>query len=186
MFFSFFAADGKELLGRAWLRDPVETIEHAEEKRRRPWSGYWFVNVGEGPHRNWDDNRRYGYVAAGQAEKYSRPLLHLQPGDKVFAYMRGLGYVGYGEVTKPAVPIREFVPNGQQRRLLDLPLKAAGAVENSESPELSEWTVGVRWIDAVERDKAKTFKGAFANQNIVCKLRDDRTLDFLRTEFGVE
>lgn len=188
VFFNFFAADGKELLGRAWLRDPVETIEQSEAKKRRPWSGYWFVNVGEdeGDHRNWDDNRKYGYVGAGQAEKYSRPLQHLQPGDKIFAYMKGQGYVGYGEVAKPAVPIREFVPDGQQRPLLDLPLRAKNAKANSDSPERSEWAVGVRWIKAVDREDARTFKGAFANQNIVCKLRDDRTLDFLRAEFGAQ
>src|SRR5204862_157232 len=74
VFFNFFASDGKELLGRAWLRDPVETIERSEAKKRRPWAGYWFVNVGEGQHRNWDDNRRYAFVGAGQGERYSRPL----------------------------------------------------------------------------------------------------------------
>jgi hypothetical protein len=188
VFFNFFASDGKELLGRAWLRDPVETIEHSEAKKRQPWSGYWFVNVGEDEAnvRNWDDNRRYGYLGAGGGEKYSRPLQHLSPGDKVFAYMRGLGYVGFGEVTKSAVPIREFVPDGKQQPLLELPLKATGAARHSEMPELAEWAVGVRWISTVDRDKARTFKGVFANQNIVCKLRDQRTLDFLRTEFGAQ
>jgi hypothetical protein len=158
------------------------------EEKRRPWSGYWFVNVGEdeADYRNWDDNVRYGYIGAGHGEKYSRPLLHLQPGDKIFAYMKGVGYVGYGEVTKPAVPIREFVPEGQQRPLLELPLRATKAAANSDSPELSEWAVGVRWIKTVDRDHARTFKSVFANQNIVCKLRHDRTLDFLRAEFGAE
>jgi len=33
VFFNFFATDGKELLGRAWLRDPVETIEQSEAKK---------------------------------------------------------------------------------------------------------------------------------------------------------
>jgi hypothetical protein len=31
----------------------------------------------------------------------------------------------------------------------------------------------------------KTFPGAFANQNVVCKLRDAATLEFLRREFGI-
>ncbi len=72
--FSFFRDGTSELLGRAWLEDPTETIGRAESRKRAPWSGYWFVNVGEGLHRNWDDNRRCGYIAAGQGEKYSRPL----------------------------------------------------------------------------------------------------------------
>jgi len=32
---------------------------------------------------------------------------------------------------------------------------------------------------------AKTFKGVFANQNIVCKLRHEETVDFLIREFGI-
>jgi hypothetical protein len=36
-----------------------------------------------------------------------------------------------------------------------------------------------------ERDQAKRFPGMFANQNIVCQLRDTATADFLRKEFGV-
>ena len=38
----------------------------------------------------------------------------------------------------------------------------------------------------VDPSHAKRFKGAFANQNIVCKLRDEATVDFLVTEFDVQ
>jgi hypothetical protein len=186
VFFNFFREDGSELVGRAWLRDPVETLERSESRKRAPWSGYWFVNVGEGPHRNWDDNVKYGYLGAGQGEKYSRPLRHLKVGDKLFAYMKGLGYVGYGEVVKEALPIRDFVVESLGKPILDLPLQAPRPAENKESPGESEWAVGVRWMKSVPRDQAKTFKGIFANQNIVCKLRDTKTLEFLRGEFGAE
>jgi hypothetical protein len=185
VFFSFFRESATELLGRAWLKDPVETIERSESRKRAPWSGYWFVNVGEGEHRNWEDNRKYGFVGAGQGEKYSRPLKNLHPGDRIFAYMKGLGYVGYGEVTTEATPIRDYVVEGVGKRLLELPLQAPKAAENSESPDKSEWVVGVRWLKEFPRGDARTFKGVFANQNIVCKLRDGKTLDFLRAEFGI-
>ena len=36
---------------------------------------------------------------------------------------------------------------------------------------------------AIPREQAQTFKGVFANQNIVCKLRDPRTLEFVRSAF---
>lgn len=185
VFFTFFRENSAELLGRAWLKDPVETIERSEARKRAPWSGYWFVNVGEGEHRNWDDNRKYGYIGAGQGEKYSRPLRHLQVGDKIFAYMKGIGYVGYGEVTKDATPISDFVVDHLGKPLLELPLRAVRASENKDSAEKAEWTVGVRWLKEVPREQAKTFKGVFANQNIVCKLRDPKTLEFLRSEFSV-
>jgi len=186
VFFNFFRDGHSEFLGRAWLKDPVETIERSESRKRAPWTGYWFVNVGEGEHRNWDDNVKYGYVGAGQGEKYSRPLRHLKVGDKMFAYMKGLGYVGYGEVTKEAVPISSFIVDELGKPVLELPLRAPRAAENKDSPALSEWAVGVKWLRTFTREQARTFKGAFANQNNVCKLRDPRTLEYLRAEFGAQ
>ncbi len=184
VFFSFFRDGSTEFLGRAWLKDPVETIERSESRKRAPWTGYWFVNVGEGNHRNWDDNTKYSYIGAGQGEKYSRPLRHLKVGDRIFAYMKGLGYVGYGEVTKEAVPIGDFLVDGLGKPLLELPLRAPRAAENKDSPANAEWVVAVKWFKTFHRDHARTFKGAFANQNIVCKLRDPKTLEYLRAEFG--
>jgi len=141
------------------------------------------VNVGEGPHRNWDDNRHYGYIGAGQGEKYSRPLKHLNIGDKLFAYMKGIGYVGYGEVTKEASPIGEFIVEEDGKPLLEHSLRAQNAAENQDSLEKCEWVVGVNWLKAFSREEPKTFKGVFANQNIVCKLRDTKTLEYLHGEF---
>jgi len=46
-----------------------------------------------------------------------------------------------------------------------------------------EYVIGVRWLDSVPREEAKRFTGAFANQNVVCKLRDPATLEFLQREF---
>ena len=186
VFFNFFRDGASEFLGRAWLKDPVEIMERSESRKRAPWTGYWFVNVGEGEHRNWEDNVKYGYVGAGQGEKYSRPLQHLKVSDKIFAYMKSLGYVGYGEVTKEAVPISNFVVDALGKPILELPMRAPRAAENKDSPSLAEWVVGVKWFKTFSRDHPRTFKGAFANQNIVCKLRDPKTLEYLRSEFGAE
>lgn len=187
VFFNVFEADGNEFLGRAWLRDPMETVEKSVSKKRPPWTGYWFVNVGEGEHRNWDDNRKYGYVGAGQGEIYSRGLQKLRVGDRIFAYLKGLGYVGYGEIDKPAQPISQFeVESHGGKTLLELPLQAPNAGENADNPDLCEWAVGVNWMKTFDREGARTFKGAFANPNVVCKLRDPETLKFLQTEFGID
>src|SRR5262249_12353568 len=104
VFFTCFQKDGREFVGRSWLMDPEEVEERSERHGRPPWSGYWFVNVGEGENRSWDDCRKYGFLSAGHGSKYSDPLKKLRAGAKVFAYMKGLGYVGYGEVTHEAVP----------------------------------------------------------------------------------
>jgi putative addiction module CopG family antidote len=169
-------------LGQAWLKNPEDVLQRTEEKKRVPWNGYWFVNVGEGRHRTWEDNVKYSCIGAGQGEKYSRPLLKSQAGDEVLASMGGLGYGGYGRVTTPAVPIAEFrAADGET--LLSKPLKAQPASVNSDDPKLSEWAVGVKWEKTVPKEQAKTFQGVFANPNIVCKLRHPETVEFVRREF---
>jgi hypothetical protein len=104
-------------------------------------------------------------------------------GALIFAYMKGLGYVGYGEVTKEAVPIVEFIVDGKP--LLDHRLRATHAADNKDSPADAEWAVGVKWIKTFARDSAKSSRGIFANQHIVCKLRDPKTVQFLLREFGL-
>jgi hypothetical protein len=181
VFFSFFRQGNEEFVGRAWLRDPEQT--EMRSRIRPPWSGYWFVNVGEGPYRNWDDNQRYGFLGAGHGPRYSRPLKRLHVGDKVFAYMKGQGYVGYGIVTHEACMIKDFNVD-EKHTLLEVSLKATKASDSADDPDFSEWVVGINWIKIFPRDKAKTFKGAFANQNIVCELRQPQTVEFLEKEFG--
>jgi hypothetical protein len=70
LFFTFFKNVTGEFVGRAWLRDPEEMQERTQSRNQAPWSGFYFVNVGEGEHRNWDDCRQYGFLSAGQGEKY--------------------------------------------------------------------------------------------------------------------
>src|SRR5262249_37552723 len=128
--------------------EPEDKPIRSVPRKRNVWSDYWFVNVGEGAHRNWDDNKRYGFISAGQGATYSRFLKRLKIGDKIFAYMKKLGYVGYGEVTREAVMIKDFIPDGESKPVLELPLRAKHADENSDSPELSEWAIGVKWFRA--------------------------------------
>jgi hypothetical protein len=184
VFFTIFKAGDGELLGRAWLKDPAE-FEQVSHKRT-PWSGYWFVNVGESPKRTWDDNRRCGYLSAGGGAKYSTAMKRLHAGDQVFAYLRGQGYVGFGRVQSEARMIRDFIPATGSKPLLELPLTASLAGQNSDNPDLCEWVVGVRWQKTFAHDEARTFRGAFANQNVVCKIRQQETVEFLRREFGAD
>jgi hypothetical protein len=169
----------------------VQRKEERERTARRqrqvdPWSGYLYVNVGQGPNRNWEDCRKYGFLSAGQGAKYSGPLRQLKPGDQVFAYQPRRGYVGYGVITAPARMAKEFMPPGHDQPLFQLPLQQPGIMANAEDPEKCEWVVAVDWKQTVPLAKAKTFKGVFANQNIVCKLSHSTTLEFLRRSFGLD
>ena len=172
------------------LPEAKDYIERKEFKQRVAasaaveWTGFWFVNVGEGQHRTWEDNIRFGFVGAGQGKKYSTALRRLSVGDRIYAYMRGLGYVGFGEVTKPACMIRDFRIEENDLPLLEAGLKAPKANENCENEDLSEWVVGIRWIKVIPKTQAKTFAGVFANQNVVCKLRHGETLKFVEKEFS--
>ena len=57
---------------------------------------------------------------------------------------------------------------------------------DADNLELSEYWVGIEWRKTVPLSEAKTFPGVFANQNIVCKLRDTATVEFLKREFPIE
>ena len=163
------------------IREKVITKRH---RIRGEWSGYYYVNVGEGDHRSWDDFRRYGFVVAGGGRQYSDPLRKLQPGNKLYAYQKGRGYVGLGEVVAKAVPAKDFTVRGTRTPILDADLTQPGLSRNRDDPGTCEWLVAVRWIQTVSVSEAYTRQGIFANQNIVCRLRDPATLAFLAEKLG--
>jgi hypothetical protein len=182
-FFTVFEDDGKTLLATDWLLDQSEVVERSETKAKGPWSGLWYVNAGDGPHRSWEDMQRYGFVAAGGGEKYSGPLSRLHPGDHIAVYQKGAGYVGYGIVKSPSVIVTDF--KTESGPLLEQKLAQPDMARTGEDVSRAEHVVGVDWKKTFPISQAKKFDGAFANQNIVCKLRDPKTIDFLRDQFGV-
>jgi len=183
-FFNVFESDGQEWLTTDFLLDQSEVEERSERKVRPPWSGYFFVNAGLGAERSWKDMKRYGFVGACGGDFYTKRLDQLGVGDKIFAFQKSHGYIGYGIVTAEKVLAENFqTPSGP---LFQQPLDQPGIKKNAENPALAEYVVGVDWRKTFDPNEAKWFKGAFANQNIVCKLRDQATTDFLLQEFNVE
>ena len=69
--------------------------------------------------------------------------------------------------------------------LLEQQLAQTGIARAGEDAAHAEYVVGVDWIKTVPVAEAKWSSGLFANQNIVCKLRDPKTIEFLRDKFGV-
>ena len=55
----------------------------------------------------------------------------------------------------------------------------------NRSEDQWEYAVKIDWKKVYPLSEAKTFKGVFANQNIVCKLMDAETLRFVRREFDI-
>jgi hypothetical protein len=127
--------------------------------------------------------RKYGFLAAGGGRFYSGRLDQLSVGDKVYAYQKKMGYVGFGIVRGEAVSAKDHVIDGKP--LLELPLVRPNLGHDADDRDLAEYVVPIEWIKTYPLSEAKTFPGAFANQNIVCRLRDQATLEFLRKMFGV-
>ncbi len=181
-FFRVFSDGDRRYLTADWLMDQDEVVERTEVRTKAPWSGNWYVNVGDDRSRSWADMMKYGFIAAGGGRFYSGKLFQLSRGDPIYAYQKQLGYVGFGIVDGEAILARDHSIDGTP--LLSLPLSQKNLAHDKDDEEKGEYVVPIAWKKAVPLAEAKTFVGAFANQNIVCRLRDQATLDFLRKEFG--
>jgi hypothetical protein len=180
-FFRIFNHNATTFLATEWLVDQENVAENAKARKSYAWSGWYYVNVGhEDNVRSWEDMRRFGFLAAGYGIRYSGALRKLRIGDPVFAYQKQKGYVGYGTINSEAVPASEFPVNGQH--LSDLELQQRNVFHDA-GQELQDWMVGVDWKKTVSLDEGLTFPGAFANQNVVCRLIHPATIDFLKQHF---
>jgi hypothetical protein len=149
-------------------------------------SGIYYYNVGEGPHRNWDDYRRYGFISAGQGARWRDAMLGFQKGDVVAAYLKRRGFVGVGVAADRAKPIRDVKING--RPLLSLELRCKNMGDNIESNERCEYVVPVTWAAAVDRADAKWQgkSGLYTTTHVRASLDSQpKTIAFLDREFGV-
>jgi hypothetical protein len=186
VFFNTFQKDGKQILGRSFFKDPEEIEEKSSKGKRAAWTGYLFVNTGitEENAREWTLNRKYNYISAGGGPRWIKAIKKLKPNDKFFAYIKGAGYIGYGIVQEEAVPVNEFLHEGHLF-IDDLPddhIWKHGTVDNMSG----EWLVRVKWYKTFPQEQVKWLSNGFANQNVVCKLRDARTFEYLKKEFEVD
>jgi len=186
VFFNTFEKDGQQMMGRSFFKDPEEIEEKSSQGKRAAWTGYLFVNTGitEDNGREWDSNQRYNYISAGGGPRWIQAIKKLKPNDKIFAYIKGSGYVGYGVVQEEAVPVNEFC---YEDHLLidDIPDGHTWKHEKADSSS-GEWLVRVKWYKTFPQENAKWLRNGFANQNVVCKLRDRRTFEHLKKEFEVD
>lgn len=175
------------------VREKATEVREARRKQAA-WNGEWYVNLGmDDPGdppvnaqghsyaRHWEFCRKYGYLSAGGGSKYWKPLTDkLKPGERVWVYQKRAGYVGTGIVTRAAVPLHQFLLEDGSKLIdkLNCP-----DMNRSPDPNQYEYAVGIKWDSTVLLGEAKSFPGGFANQNIVCKLTDEKTIAFLDREF---
>jgi uncharacterized protein len=148
-------------------------------------NGIFYVNVGEGETRTWEDCRNFDFLAAGQGKQWSDPIKFLNPGDIVVAYLKRKGYVGIGRVTEKAKRVLDF--KFDRKSLKNQKLLCRDLFKNSNN-EKSEYLVKINWIKSVSASKAKWKKrsGLFTTQLIRASLEKRiKTIEFLEKEFEV-
>jgi hypothetical protein len=182
-FFNIFDADGSGWLTTDHLLDQEEVRDRSVKKARPPWSGFYYVTGGAEDDRPWEDMRKHGFVTASGGRWYTDKLDRLSVGDAVFFYQKNTGYLGFGHVTETKMAAADFVLE-DGRRLVDV-LPVSYLTDHADDPDRAAYVVGVSWDKTCDRANAKTFSGIFANQNIVCKIYHQETVDFLVQSFGV-
>jgi hypothetical protein len=202
VFFRFFRDENRDYLARTWLIDPEEAerkVSNSKVKKgSEPWNGRdFYISLGEGEHRNWEDCRKYGFISGGQGKWYSQTLKLLFPGSRVFVNIPKVGYVGVGIVKETAIPIKEFkiVRNpekgeaaiaNQEIPILDAPLKAPKMNDNADNSDLCEYLVRIEWIKTLPGSKAYWEKGLFASQHTACRLSNSFTIKKLCQHFCLD
>jgi hypothetical protein len=162
VFFRYFKDGESEYLTRTWLIDPHQVeaqSSKATSKRggKAAWNGGdWYVSLGVGETRTWEDCQKNGFISAGVGRWYSNTLHLLPPGARVFVCIPKSGYVGVGIVKDAAVKVRDFkvIANGVEKPILDLPLSTPNMGRNADDPEKSEYLVRVEWLKTVPAEQA--------------------------------
>lgn len=130
----------------------LQTTKHDNSDLEDP-ERIFYVNVGEGPSRNWDDCRQFGFLAAGGGRKWSKQLEKIRIGDTVIAYLKGYGYVGIGTVISTAIPANKFSVSGVPIKDLPLINDTIRSIKRF-SKENGEYLIGIEWQVAVAREQA--------------------------------
>lgn len=182
-FFNVFEAGGQEWLTTDALLDQEEVKDRAVKKAQAPWSGYYYVTGGSEEDRPWADLRDYGFFSANGGQFYAKRLEQLSVGDKVFYYQKKNGYLGFGVVTSEKVAAAEYILDDGTKLIDALPKRYL--TDDLDNPDLCAYVVGIDWQHTVAVNDARTFSGIFSNQNVVCKIRHQETVDFLKEQFDV-
>ena len=148
--------------------------------------GIYYYNVGEGEHRIWEDYVQFGFISAGQGIRWRDAMLGFHEGDVIVAYLKGHGFVGIGQLTSRAKPIREVTVKGKS--LLRQKLRCSMMDDNVDSDDLCEYVSTVQWIKAVDRADAKWNRksGLYTTTHVRASLDAQlETIAFVEAAFGV-
>ena len=188
--FRAFQDSGRQYVTRAWVGgDSIRTEDHQVRSREhRDWNDEWYVVFAGAAHRIWADAVQYGFYSAGGGKLFADAIKRLGPGDRIWVYVSGYGYVGVGTVTTEPTSQDEFVIDYQGQAtpiqdLVDLDPWFSQSVENAE------FFVGVDWAKTVELADGISEPGFFSNPNTVAQPSSDKwrfTVEFLKRAWTVD
>lgn len=148
--------------------------------------GLYYYNVGEGPHRNWDDYVKFGFISAGQGTRWRDAMLGFNSGDIIAVYLKKYGFVGIGRIRERIKMIRDVFIG--KKRLLDCDLKCRNMTDNSNDSDLSEYVGLVDWIKTLPREQAKWKRnaGLYTTTHVRASLDGQpETVKFLEEQFEI-
>lgn len=151
-------------------------------------NGVYFFNCGDDGknQRKWEDFYKYGFITAGGGPQYSDAIRTFEINDIACVYLSKHGYVGIGEIKSKAVQVDNFLLKG--KKIFDLRL--IGKYKENEKPEYNrEYMCAIKWISAVERDRAffERKTGLFAPISVKASMENQvETLKRIQEYFDVD
>lgn len=156
--------------------DDAEKDFFKNEKRREFTVGY--------ANRSWPDALKFGFLSAGLGGS-GKSIYNVQVGDLVYCYIAGYGFVGIGECTASAVPMKNFKVrfNG-----VEIPIAEVAWMSEDKKNKIDpnkEVFIGVAWKKYVT-DPAEGYweKGMKTVPLVAYVLNDKTTYQKVRAHFG--
>ncbi len=156
--------------------DDAEKDFFKNEKRREFTVGY--------ANRSWPDALKFGFLSA-ELGGSGKSIYNVQVGDLVYCYIAGYGFVGIGECTASAVPMKNFKVrfNG-----VEIPIAEVAWVSEDKKNKIDpnkEVFIGVAWKKYVT-DPAEGYweKGMKTVPLVAYVLNDKTTYQKVRAHFG--
>ena len=137
--------------------------------------------------RSWPDALKYGFLSANIGSGSGESIYRVQVGDTVYCYIAGAGFVGIGECTSTAVPMKDFkvMVDGLSTPVSDAPWESEESKRNLDPDR--EVFIGITWRKSVS-DLAEAFreKGLTVVPLVAYTLNDKTTYQKVREHFGYE
>ena len=164
----------KEIAG-GWANDDEKNF-FKNEKGREFTVGY--------AERSWPDALKYGFLSANLGGS-GKSIYNVQVGDTVYCHIAGHGFVGIGECTSTAVPMKNFkvMVDGTSTPVADAPWESEESKEKLDPNK--EVFIGVAWKKYVTKKKKKYWEKGMTTVPLVAYMLNDRTThQKVREHFG--